>query len=122
MKIGWIATACLALAACASSPSNSDLTQSEAGSAAPASEADLTNVREVSLDSFADLAMCRRYVATGTRIAVERCEPNRQSAADRVEYEQTRQDVESMRRQQMYQEQARQQAIAEAARRRMGGP
>lgn len=129
MKNHWIAAACFALTACATTPQATvpDLTQAQpttdvATAAVTEAEAAtaIANVREVSMASFADLATCRRYVATGTRIAGERCESNVQTAADRIEYEQTRQDVDSMRQQQMYQEQARQQALADALRRRSG--
>jgi hypothetical protein len=78
-------------------------------------------VREVSVESFANVAECRRYVPTGSRIAVERCTPKNDgdSAAARAEQELLRQDVESMRRQQMYQEQIQRQA---EALRRAGDP
>ena len=131
MKIHWIAAACFALSACATSPQPTvpDLTQTRpatdpAVATAAVAEAEVAaataSVREVSITSFEDLATCRRYVATGSRIAGERCVSNVQTEAARIEHDQTRRDVDSMRQQQMYQDQARQQALTEAMRRRSG--
>jgi hypothetical protein len=123
MKIVWIAFGCASLAACASSETTSEAAAGNVvtGAAAFASAETValaSEARQVEIESFGDVAVCRRYVATGTRIAGERCEPKNKTAADRFEEDQSRRDFDSMRRQQLYQEQARQNALAEALRRR----
>lgn len=140
MRIPWI-TACCMLIGCAAQAPGPDPSQSqsqnetapapspalaaESREAAAETEASdtataATSVDQVAIESFADVATCRRYVATGTRIAGKRCASNEETPADRLEYEQTRRDVEAMRTQQIYQEQARQRAIEEEMRRRTG--
>ena len=77
-------------------------------------------VREVAIESFGNLPVCRRHVPTGSRIATERCTAPQQelSAQQRADRDIMRRDIDSMRTQQMMQEQARQAAMAEALRRR----
>jgi hypothetical protein len=129
MRNPWIATACLVLIGCAAQTTAPDLNQTENAlppaltedsrvDAAPekSDAAPQQSAREVSIESFAGVATCRRYVATGTRIAGKRCASDGPTEMDRIEHEQVRRDLEAMRRQQVYQEQARQQA--EALRRR----
>jgi hypothetical protein len=109
----WFIPLVAAVAACAAPPQLGTTPESSsAGSTTPPEK-----VTEVKIESFADVANCRRYVPTGTRIAGERCEsPGDDTAAEAAEYEIMRRDVESMRSQQVYREQARQ--AAEAAIRR----
>ncbi len=117
MMLRWIAPVCVALTGCAGTEprhtaASGDAARAESSATAP-------DVKQVAMESLEDLGTCRRYVATGTRIGVLRCESKARADDDRVALQQTKQDLDSMRRHQLYQEQARQQAIAEAARRRM---
>lgn len=122
MKLILIAAAYLALTACATS----DLAPGPVGAPAATasdladSDAAVADVKQVEMSSLEELATCRRHVATGTRIAEKRCETKAERAGDAVAQQQAQQDLESMRRQQLYEEQARRSALAEAARRRSG--
>ena len=74
-------------------------------------------VPQVTIESYARLPVCRRHVPTGSRIATERC--TTPDAAD-SQHAAARQQLDSLRQQQMIEDQARQQARAEALRRRVG--
>ena len=65
-----------------SSPSSETASNASAGTAPE-------QVTEVSIESFANVAVCRMEVPTGTRIAVERC-------YSREELEQTERDQASL--------------------------
>lgn len=115
--------ACVLITGCAAS-TDTVPTASISVAAQPAPAAASGEPREVTIESFANVAECGRHVATGTRIAVKRCEARSgrgNSATEPARYELLRQDLESLRRQQMYQEQMRQQAAAEALRRTRTG-
>jgi hypothetical protein len=109
----WFAPLLATAAACAASPR----VGTAPGPALAGHTTSPENVTEVAIESFAGVADCRRYVATGTRIAGKRCETDGDdTAAEAAEYELMRRDVEAMRSQQIYRDQARQ--AAEAAMRR----
>jgi hypothetical protein len=81
-------------------------------------------VVEITIDPNAQTPVCRRYTPTGSRIATEVCEqPTAKisAAAEQANRDALRRDIEDMRAQQMVREQARQQAQADAMRRRMSG-
>jgi hypothetical protein len=122
MKIVLIAASCCALGACAAPGSAFDTARPGATAyiAVPAAAAAATGgaATQVDMNTLEELDSCRRHVATGTRIATVRCKAKAGSDADSVSQRQAQHDLESMRRQQMYEEQARRSAIAEAARRR----
>jgi hypothetical protein len=102
------------LTACATSPTS---VPESARAPAQSGVETKTAATEVAIESFANVAECRRYVATGTRIAVERCAPkgeDAKSAAAAAEHEMVLQDVEAMRRQQIYVEHARCSSVASA--------
>jgi hypothetical protein len=117
MKTTWLAACGLALGACATSQTSS-LHPSSAQTAGASAATIQGEVREVAIESYEDVTTCRRYVPTGSRIATRDCSP----PSDPLASEQAREDVESLRRTQMYQEQARQAAMAEALRRRSAAP
>jgi hypothetical protein len=109
----WFVPLLAAAAACGSPPRLG--TAPDPAQVGPATPPE--NVTEVEIESFVGVAKCRRYVATGTRIAGERCESDGDdTTAEAAEYELMRRDVEAMRSQQVYRDQARQ--AAEAAMRR----
>lgn len=130
MKSLLLAALCtIALGAAAPSVANDDAEPKLAGNApaakaapaAPAPEAAARpseDVPKVAIESFANVPVCRRHVPTGSRIAVERCTSRPSVVAAQRQKDFTRQQIETMREQQIYEEQARQALRAEMMRRR----
>jgi hypothetical protein len=77
--------------------------------AAPSTSQAAETPREVEVESLADTTICRRERPTGSKIAVKRCytrsqaDTRQQSVANAI----MRQDIEALRQQQVYYEQAR---------------
>lgn len=118
--------ACIALGGCASVKVGSS--QLTAGTAPPQElnaptlqDPALTDVREVEIQLVPDRTICRKGAKTGSRIIVERCYTPSQAEEELNEYI-THDTVETLREQQMYQEQARQAREAAIRRAAMGGP
>ena len=91
--------------------------QPTAAAEQPTAKEPSEKVPQVTIESYARLPVCRRHVPTGSRIATERC--TTPDAAD-SQHAAARQQLDSLRQQQMIEDQARQQARAEALRRRVG--
>ena len=117
MKNGLISATCLIVAGCAGSDLRSTAApQAPVASTSGYSEADpaaarepaLANVREVEVRAFAeDEPVCRVERPTGSRIAINRCQTSN-AMEDAVADYILREELEFMRQQQIYQEQARQ--------------
>ena len=77
-------------------------------------------ITRTTIDPNVKEPVCKRYKPTGSRIAEQRCEmpTDSLSAKEQADREILRRDVEDMRRQQQMRDQARNQAMAEALRRR----
>jgi len=96
---------CLMFAGCASSGIDSSALQPSG--AAPEVVA---SAQQMEISSFTDDTVCRREVRTGTRIGTTRCRSRNEAdnAAAKLDEYLTQRDIELMRQQQMFQEQARQ--------------
>jgi len=119
MKCAGALAITLALTACAV-PKTAPNPRGAAEVADSASEG-LADVVQVPIRANAtndENVLCRKDAATGTRIAVKRCEStSRGDAADKVARDQMLRDIEEIRRQAAQRELARQNAEAALARR-----
>jgi hypothetical protein len=123
-----LSLSCLLLAGCAGSGTGSSNVpaspalplQVDPLQAGDTAEPALANVRQVDIRSLPDEPVCRRAFQTGSRIAIERCDtPN--DADDSLNDYITRQEVEYMRQQQTYRDQARRMREAAARQLAVGG-
>ena len=91
--------------------------QATAAAEQPTAKEQSEKVPQVTIESYARLPVCRRHVPTGSRIATERCTT---PGTAEGQHAAARQQFDSLRQQQMIEDQVRQQARAEAMRRRVG--
>jgi hypothetical protein len=77
-------------------------------------------ITRTTIDPNVKEPVCKRHIPTGSRIAERRCEmpADSLSTKEQASREILRRDVEDMRRQQQLRDQARNQAMADALRRR----
>lgn len=97
-----------------SSPTNAPAAEPVATAVSPQA------ITRTTIDPNVKEPVCKRHIPTGSRIATERCEmpTDSLSVKQQASREILRRDVEDMRRQQQMRDQARNQAMADALRRR----
>ena len=117
--------ACLALALGVGPALADDREASPTRTAPAASEPEVATappqaITRTTIDPNVKEPVCKRYKPTGSRIAEQRCEmpTDSLSTKEQASRDILRRDVEDMRRQQQLRDQARNQAMADALRRR----